>query len=262
MRLSVTRRKGPGMAIVLCGLFFVNHAAALAAAAPNRQTDLIETTKGALKITPLYHGSVMLEFGGKIIHVDPWSQADYTGVPQADLILISHTHADHMDPAILKTLKKDSTIILTSPAVADTLNGVVGVIETVSNGEKKTFLGVEIEAVPMYNLVLGAGPGKPFHHKGIGNGYILNFGDTRVYFSGDTECIPEMKALKNISVAFIAMNPPRTMPPAEAAACVQAFKPKIVYAYHYRGQNTQEFADALKNTPGVEVRLRRLEGEQ
>ena len=236
--------------------------AAWGAVTPNHQSDVVQTSQGPLKITPLYHGSVMLEFGGKIIHVDPWSQADYTGVPQADLILISHTHADHMDPAILKTLKKDSTIILTSPAVADTLNGVVGVIETVSNGEKKTFLGIEIEAVPMYNLVLGAGPGKPFHPKGIGNGYILNFGDTRVYFSGDTECIPEMKALKNISVAFIAMNPPRTMPPAEAAACAQAFRPKIVYPYHYRGQNTQEFADALKNTPGVEVRLRRLEGEQ
>jgi len=247
-----------GVTVFLCTFA----AAAFGAVTPNHQSDVVQTSQGPLKITPLYHGSVMLEFGGKIIHVDPWSQADYTGVPQADLILISHTHADHMDPAILKTLKKDSTIILTSPAVADTLNGVVGVIETVSNGEKKTFLGIEIEAVPMYNLVLGAGSGKPFHHKGIGNGYVLNFGDTRVYFSGDTECIPEMKALKNISVAFVAMNPPRTMPTAEAAACVQAFKPKIVYAYHYRGQNTQEFADALKNTPGVEVRLRRLEGEQ
>ncbi len=247
-----------GLILFLCALA----PGAFGAVTPNHQSDVVQTSQGPLKITPLYHGSVMLEFGGKIIHVDPWSQADYTGIPQADLILISHTHADHMDPAILKTLKKDSTIILTSPAVADTLNGVVGLIETVSNGEKKTFLGVEIEAVPMYNLVLGAGPGKPFHHKGIGNGYILNFGDTRVYFSGDTECIPEMKALKNISVAFVAMNPPRTMPTAEAAACVQAFRPKIVYAYHYRGQNTQEFADALKNTPGVEVRLRMLEGEQ
>ena len=113
----------------------------------------------------------------------------------------------------------------------------------------------------MYNLKLGSGPGKPFHHKGIGNGYVLTFGDTRVYFSGDTECTPEMKALKNISVAFVAMNPPRTMPPAEAAACVAAFRPKIVYPYHYRGQNTQEFADALKNTPGIDVRLRKLEGE-
>ena len=244
-----------------CALLLINLSAAFGAATPNRQTDVVETSKGPLKVTPLFHGSVMLEFAGKIIHIDPWSQADYAGIPQADLIVITHTHADHMDPALLKTLRKESTILVAPPAVTDTLNGTVGDTDAISNGEKKTFLGIEIEAVPMYNLKLGSGPGKPFHHKGIGNGYILSFGDTRVYFSGDTECVPEMKALKNISVAFVAMNPPRTMPPTEAAACVEAFRPKIVYAYHYRGQNTQEFADALKNTPGVEVRLRKLEGE-
>jgi len=260
MRLGFTRQKGPGMALVLCSLFLIHQDAAFAAAAPNRQTDLVETSQGTLKITPLFHGSVMLEFGGKIIHIDPWSQADYTGVPQADLILITHTHADHMDPAMIKMLKKESTVIVTPPAVADTLNGAAGVIETISNGEKQTYLGIEIEAVPMYNLKLGPAPGKPFHHKGIGNGYVLRFGETRVYFSGDTECVPEMKALRGISVAFVAMNPPRTMPPAEAAACVKEFHPQIVYPYHYRGQNTQEFADALKNT-GIEVRLRKLEGE-
>jgi L-ascorbate metabolism protein UlaG (beta-lactamase superfamily) len=245
----------------LIALFVLAAVVVLGAATPNRQADVVQTSKGPLKITPLYHGSVMLEFGGKIIHVDPWSQADYSGIPQADLILITHSHADHMDPAIIKTLRKESTILLAPPAVTDTLNGTAGDTDAIGNGEKKTFLGIEIEAVPMYNLVLGSAPGKPFHHKGIGNGYVLTFGDTRVYFSGDTECTPEMKALKNISIAFVAMNPPRTMPPAEAAACVQAFRPKIVYPYHYRGQNTQEFADALKNTPGVEVRLRKLEGE-
>jgi L-ascorbate metabolism protein UlaG (beta-lactamase superfamily) len=203
----------------------------------------------------------MLDFGGKIIHIDPWSQADYAGVPQADLILITHTHADHMDLAMIKMLKKASTVIVTPPAVADTLNGSAGEVETISNGETKAYLGIEITAIPMYNLVLGPAPGKLFHHKGIGNGYVLGFGDTRVYFSGDTECVPEIKALRNISVAFVAMNPPRTMPTAEAAACVKEFRPKIVYPYHYRGQNTQEFADALKNTSGIEVRLRKLEGE-
>ena len=242
-------------------LFALTLTLAFAAATPSKQADVVETSKGPLKITPLYHGSVMLEFGGKVIHIDPWSQADYTGIPQADMILITHSHADHMDPAILKTLRKEATILVAPPAVTDTLNGTVGDTDAISNGEKKTFLGIEIEAVPMYNLMLGSGPGKPFHHKGIGNGYILSFGDTRVYFSGDTECVPEMKALKNISVAFLAMNPPRTMPTAEAAACVQAFRPKVVYPYHYRGQNTEEFAKALKNTPGVEVRLRKLEGE-
>jgi L-ascorbate metabolism protein UlaG (beta-lactamase superfamily) len=240
-------------------LLFIALSTTFGAVTPNRQADTVQTSKGPLKITPLFHGSVMLEFDGKIIHIDPWSAADYTGIPQADLILITHTHADHMDPALLKRLRKESTLLVGSPAVTDTLNGTVGDTDAISNGEKKTFMGIEIEAVPMYNLKLGSGPGKPFHHKGIGNGYILSFGDTRVYFSGDTECTPEMKALKNISIAFVAMNPPRTMPVAEAAACVEAFRPKIVYPYHYRGQNTQEFADALKNKPGIEVRLRKLE---
>jgi L-ascorbate metabolism protein UlaG (beta-lactamase superfamily) len=245
---------------MVCGLVVSGMAAAFGAAAPNRQSDTIETSAGALKLTPLYHGSVMLEFGGKVIHVDPWSQADYTGLPPADLLVITHTHADHMDAAQIKALKKDTTVIVTPPAVADTLNGAAGVIETLSNGERGTFLGIEIEAVPMYNLKLGPAPGKPFHHKGIGNGYVLRFGDTRVYFSGDTECVPEMRALRNITVAFVAMNPPRTMPPSEAAACVKDFHPKIAYPYHYRGQNTQEFADGLKGS-GVEVRQRKLEGE-
>jgi L-ascorbate metabolism protein UlaG (beta-lactamase superfamily) len=234
---------------------------AFGAAAPNQQADVIQTSQGPLTTRPLFHGSVMLEFGGKVIHVDPWSQADYTGIPKADMILITHTHADHMDAAMIKMLRKESTIIVAPPAVTDTLNGAVGDTDAISNGEKKTFLGIEIEAVPMYNLALGSAPGKPYHHKGIGNGYVLNFGDTRVYFSGDTECTPEMKALKDVTVAFVAMNPPRTMPPAEAAACVAAFRPKIVYPYHYRGQKTQEFADALKNAPGIEVRQRKLEGE-
>ena len=235
--------------------------AALPARALDRQSDVLQTSRGPLRITPIYHGSVMLEFGGKVIHIDPWSQGDYTGIPQADLIVITHTHADHLDRAIFDKLRKPSTLIVGSPAVIDTINCSCPEAETISDSEKKTVMGIEIEGVPMYNIVYGAGPGKPFHHKGIGSGFILNFGDTRVYLSGDTECTPEMKSLKNISVAFLAMNAPRTMTPKEAAGCVQAFRPKIVYPYHYRGQNVQEFADGVKGLPGVEVRLRKLEGE-
>ena len=202
----------------------------------------------------------MLQFAGKVIHVDPWSQGDYTGLPQADLILITHTHADHLDRAMIDKLKKPSTIILGSPAVADTINCSCPQVISIANGEKTTVIGIEIEAVPMYNIVHGAGPNQPFHHKGVGNGYVLTFGDKRVYFSGDTECIPEMKALKNISVAFLAMNSPRAMSPAEAAECAKAFHPKIVYPYHYRGQNVGDFVAAMKDT-GIEVRIRKLEGE-
>ena len=235
----------------------------LRAATSNGQADVIKTSQGELRIMPLYHGSVMLEWAGKVIHVDPWSQGDYAGIPQADLFVITHTHRDHLDPAMIDKLKKPGTIIVGPPAVIDTLNcaPACGQAETVTDVEKKAVMGITFEGVPMYNIVQGSAPGMPFHHKGIGSGYILNFGDMRVYFSGDTECTAEIKALKNISVAFLAMNPPRTESTLEAAECTKAFKPKIVYPYHYRGSNTQEFADALKNTPGVEIRLRKLEGE-
>ena len=235
----------------------------LRATTSNRQADVIPTSRGELRITPIYHGSVMLEFGGKVIHVDPWSQGDFTGLPPADLIVITHTHQDHLDRAMVDKLKKPETIIVGPPAVTDTLNcaPACGIVEPISDSEQRTVMGIGFEGVPMYNLVFGSGPGKPYHHKGIGSGYILNFGDTRLYFSGDTECTPEMKALKNISIAFLAMNPPRTETTLEAAECVKAFKPKIVYPYHYRGSKLEEFSDALKNTPGVEVRIRKLEGE-
>ena len=211
----------------------------------------------------MYHGSVMLEFAGTVIDVDPWSQGDYTGLPPADLIVITHTHADHLDRAMVDRLKKPGTTIVGPPAAIDTINCAPGCgqVETVSDSEKKTVMGIEFQGVAMYNIVQGSAPGKPFHHRGIGSGYILGFGDTHVYFSGDTECTPEMKALKDISVAFVAMNPPRTMATAEAAECVKAFRPTIVYPYHYRGSKTEEFADALKSAPGIEVRLRKLEGE-
>jgi L-ascorbate metabolism protein UlaG (beta-lactamase superfamily) len=233
------------------------------AATSNRQADVIQTSRGELRVTPIYHGSVMLEFGGKVIHVDPWSQGDFTGLPSADLIVVTHTHADHLDRAMIDKLKKPETIIVGPPAVIDTLNcaPACGVVEAISDSEQKTVMGIGFEGVPMYNLVFGSAPGKPFHHKGIGSGYILNFGDTRVYFSGDTECTPEMKALENVTVAFLAMNPPRTETTLEAAECVKAFKPKIVYPYHYRGSKPEEFAEALKSTTGVEVRIRKLEGE-
>lgn len=228
----------------------------------NEQVDTLQTSAGELQIRPIYHGSVMLEFGGKVIHVDPWSQGDYTGMPQADLIVITHTHADHLDRSMVDKLRKPDTIIVGPPAVIDTLNCApqCGDVQAISDTEKKTVMGIEIQGVPMYNIVQGSAPGKPFHHRGVGSGYVLTLGDTRVYFSGDTECTPEMKALKNITVAFLSMNPPRTETPLEAAECAKAFRPRIVYPYHYRGSKPEDFADALKGT-GVEVRIRKLEGE-
>jgi L-ascorbate metabolism protein UlaG (beta-lactamase superfamily) len=232
-------------------------------ATPNKITDTLATSGGELRLTPIYHGSVMLEFAGRVIHVDPWSRADYTGLPPADLIVVTHTHADHLDRAMIDRLKKDGTTIVGPDAVIDTLNCAPGCgeVEAVNNGESKTVSGIKIEGVAMYNTVHVSKPGMPYHHKGVGSGYVLTFGATRVYFSGDTDCTPEMKALKNIDVAFLNMNPPRTMSPVEAAACAKTFKPKIVYPLHYRGAKPTDFADQLKDTPGIEVRIRKLEGE-
>jgi L-ascorbate metabolism protein UlaG (beta-lactamase superfamily) len=198
------------------------------------------------------HASLMMEFGGKIIHVDPWSQADFTGLPQADVIIITDVHPDHEDRAAIDKLKKPGTVIIAPKAVAADITEA----QTISNGEKKTIAGLDLEAVPMYNLQRGPQPGMLFHDKGRGNGYILTLGGKRIYLAGDTECTAEMKALKNIDVAFIPMNLPYTMPPSEAAECARVFQPKIAYPYHFRDSDPQEFADALKGT-GVEVRIRK-----
>jgi L-ascorbate metabolism protein UlaG (beta-lactamase superfamily) len=194
----------------------------------------------------------MLEFGGKVIHIDPWGQGDYTGLPRADVIFITDIHGDHMDPAKIADLKKDGTVIVAPAAVAKTVTEAI----VMANGERKTIAGIEVEAVPMYNLVRGPSAGKFYHDKGRGNGYVLGLGGTRVYFSGDTESVPEIRALKNVDVAFVTMNLPYTMPPEEAAECVRVFRPKIVYPYHYRNSDLNVFANALKGEKGIEVRLR------
>jgi len=215
-------------------------------------TDSIPTMGGEIRITPMNHATFMMQYGGKVIVVDPTGQADYSDLPKPDMILITDIHGDHMDKATVDKLKKPSTVVVAPAAVAKTITEA----QVINNGEKKTIEGIAIEAVPMYNLVRGPEQGKLFHDKGRGNGYVLTLGAKRIYISGDTECIPEMKALKNIDVAFMCMNLPYTMPVSEAAECVKAFRPKIVYPYHSRGQNTEEFANALKDTKGVEVRLR------
>jgi L-ascorbate metabolism protein UlaG (beta-lactamase superfamily) len=214
--------------------------------------DTIATSAGEVRITPVYHATVVFQHAGKVIVVDPWSKGALDKIPKADLILITDIHFDHLDKDAIGKVKKDGTVILGPAAVAAELPGT----KTLKNGEKTTFESVGIEAVPMYNKVRGPEAGKLFHDKGRGNGYVLTFGDKRVYLSGDTECIDEMKALQNIDVAFVCMNLPYTMPPAEAASCVKAFKPKVLYPYHYKDSNLDELTKALADEKGVEVRLR------
>jgi L-ascorbate metabolism protein UlaG (beta-lactamase superfamily) len=174
----------------------------------------------------------------------------FSGLPKADLILITDIHGDHMDPDSIKDASKSDTEIFAAPAVVQT----VTTAKPIANGETKTWQGWTIEAIPAYNLKRGPAPGKLFHDKGRGNGYVLTYGGKRFYFSGDTEGVPEMRALKNIDVAFVCMNLPYTMPPEEAADAVKAFHPKIVIPYHYRGSDLSVFQKALAGT-GIEVRL-------
>lgn len=216
------------------------------------QVDVEKTPEGDLRIVPIYHASLLLGFKGKAIYVDPWSKGNYANQPKADLILITDVHSDHMDRAIIDQLKKPDTKLLAPEAVVKTIREAM----VIKNGETKTIDGIVVEAVPMYNLVRGPTASDRYHTRGRGNGYIVTLGGKRIYISGDTECIPEMKALKNIDMAFVCMNLPYTMTPEEAAGCVKAFRPKIVYPYHYRGSNLNAFADALKNEKGINVRIR------
>jgi L-ascorbate metabolism protein UlaG (beta-lactamase superfamily) len=207
------------------------------------------TAAGDVKITPLYHASTLIEAGGKVIYLDPANPAKLGSLPKADLILITDIHGDHMDPGSIAAISKPGTEILAPPAVVKT----VTTAKPIANGESKTWQGFSIEAIPAYNLKRGPAPGQLFHDKGRGNGYVLTYGGKRFYFSGDTEGVPEMRALKNIDVAFVCMNLPYTMPPEEAADAVKAFHPKIVIPYHYRGSDLSVFKKGLDGT-GIEVR--------
>jgi L-ascorbate metabolism protein UlaG (beta-lactamase superfamily) len=225
--------------------------ASSAAAAGAKVTDTLETSAGPVTITPIRHATLALGFGGKTIVVDPWSQAPAGALPKADIVLITDIHQDHFDPAGVAAVRKPQTAFVAPPVVAEKLPEA----KVLKNGQKLELLGVRIEAVPMYNLKRGPEAGKLFHDKGRGNGYLLGFGDKTLYLSGDTECTPEMKALKNVDLALVCMNLPYTMPPEEAAECVKAFKPKVVVPYHYRGSDLDVFSKAVA-TAGVEVRVR------
>ena len=214
------------------------------------QTQVFPTSAGPVKITPLNHASTLIEAGGKTIYLDPAKPVKFAGLPKADLILITDIHGDHMDPDSIKDASRAGTEILAAPAVVQT----VTTAKPIANGETKKWQGWTIEAVPAYNLKRGPEPGKLFHDKGRGNGYVLTYGGARFYFSGDTEGVPEMRTLKNIDVAFVCMNLPYTMPPEEAADAVKALHPKVVIPYHYRGSDLSVFQKGLEGT-GIEVRL-------
>jgi L-ascorbate metabolism protein UlaG (beta-lactamase superfamily) len=226
-----------------------------AAAQEGLETDTFKTSAGDLKITFVGHGTLMFTFGGKVIHVDPVSkEADYTKLPKADLILITHQHGDHLDLKALDMIRTEKTLLVLTEACAQQVKG--GTV--MKNGDVQTIGGLRIEAVPAYNLVHMRSEGKPFHPKGEGNGYVIAFGDKRVYVAGDSENTPEMKKLGKIDVAFLPMNLPYTMTLEMVADAAKAFKPKVLYPYHYGETDVSKLAGLMKAAPEVEVRIRKM----
>jgi len=221
----------------------------------NFESDSFNTSRGSLKITFIGHGSVMFEFDGKTIHVDPFSKmGDYTKLPKADLILITHEHQDHFDMNALDILRTPTTVLVVTETVAGLIKG--GIV--MHNGDERTVMGLKIEAVPAYNLVHMRSEGVPFHPEGVGNGYVVTFGGKRVYLAGDTENIPEMKNIKGIDIAFLPMNLPYTMTPEMVADAAKSFKPKVLYPYHFGETDTAKIVDLLKDEKEIEIRIRKM----
>jgi L-ascorbate metabolism protein UlaG (beta-lactamase superfamily) len=218
------------------------------------ETDVISTSAGNVAITFLGHGSLMMEFKGMIIYVDPFSEvADYSQLPKADIVLITHEHGDHLDLDALGHVRtKETVIALTELCAAQVEGGII-----IRNGETREVGGLTVNAVPAYNIVNKRPDGLPFHPKGAGNGYIVTFGDTRIYIAGDTENTSEMKNLQNISIAFLPMNLPYTMTPEMVSDAVRAFRPRILYPYHFGETDTSRIVDLLKGED-VEVRIRKM----
>lgn len=217
--------------------------------------DSFATDDGALKIIPINHATLALQWKDRTIYADPVGGAkDFQGVPKPDLILVTDIHGDHLSKETLTELAGRNTKLVCPAAVAEQLTPALRNSATVlTNGQTVELLGIKIEAIPMYNLTAER---LKFHNKGRGNGYVVTLGGKRIYLSGDTEDIPEMLTLKNIDVAFVCMNLPYTMTVEQAARAVRAFRPRVVYPYHYRGSDLNKFKELVGTDAGVEVRLR------
>jgi L-ascorbate metabolism protein UlaG (beta-lactamase superfamily) len=236
-------------------LIFLGCVTGLVNAQVNFETDNITTSNGNLKITFIGHGTLIFTFNGKVIHIDPYGElADYSILPKADIILITHEHSDHFDLAVIKMLRTNKTELVLTETCAQKISG--GMV--MKNGEVQTVQGIKIEAVPAYNIIHKRDNGQPFHPQGVGNGYILTFGDKRIYVAGDTENIPEMKTIQGVDVAFLPMNLPYTMTPEMVADAAKVLKPKILYPYHYGDTDTSKLVELLKDEQEIEVRIRKM----
>lgn len=219
---------------------------------PMHETDTFEAGGRPLRLTALGHSSLIWEWEGLTIHIDPHSaQADYSTLPRADWIFVTHEHGDHFDPQAIALVRKPGTRLIANPAV----QALAQEGQALSNGDHLDLGSFTVEAMPAYNTTEGR---TQFHPRGRDNGYILTFGPLRIYIAGDTEDTPEMKALKNIDVAFLPMNQPYTMTPDQVAVAARAFRPRILYPYHYGDTDTSLITALLAPEKDIEVRIRRL----
>ena len=220
------------------------------------QADVEKVKGGNLTIQPITHASLVLSHNKKNIYIDPTGgAAAFSGLAAPDMIVITDIHGDHFDLKTIEAINTNKTLLIVPQAVADKLPATVDAKKVVvlKNGGKAKKEGISIEAIPMYNLPEAA---DSRHTKGRGNGYVLTIGGKRIYISGDTEDIAEMRSLKNIDYAFVCMNLPYTMDVNQAADAVLAFKPKVVYPYHYRGQDTNTFKSLVNaGNSNITVRL-------
>lgn len=243
------------MRVVLIHMLLVLFTALPVMAQETLEKDVIRTSAGDLEITFIGHGTIMMTFGGKVIHVDPFGRlADYEKLPKANLIFITHHHGDHLDLEALRKIRTKKTVVILTEKCAEKVNG--GII--MKNDDVRTVDSIKVEAVPAYNLVHKRDSGEFYHPKGEGNGYVLTFGDKRIYIAGDTENTPEMKALEDIDCTFLPMNVPYTMTPEMVADAVNAFKPKVLYPYHYGDTDTSILVELLKDNKDTEVRIRKM----
>lgn len=229
----------------------------LVAALLSLAQDVVKTEKGDLTITPIEHATFVMKWEGKTIFVDPTKGGEaFREFGKPDLILITDIHGDHFDPKTLAAVRSPGALVVVPRAVAEKMGADKEGAKILANGEKTALGEISIEAVPMYNLTSER---KNFHTKGRGNGYVVTLGGKRIYISGDTEDIPEMRSLRDIDVAFVCMNLPYTMDVDHAADAVLAFKPRIVYPYHYRGKemsDVEKFKSLVASKEkSIEVRL-------
>ena len=248
MKSPKTIRSSIALAVAMLG--------GLAGAAAGQITgDAVASSRGDLVIHPIDHATFVMGWNGKAIYVDPVGGADrFAGLPTPDLILVTDIHGDHMNAETLSAIVTPQTRIVAPAAVAERLPAsLMGQTTALANGETRMFDDIGVEGVPMYNLTEDR---LRFHDSGRGNGYVVDMGGVRVYIAGDTEDVPEMRALQNIDVAFVPMNLPYTMTEEQAASGVNAFDPEVVYPYHYQGSDIEKFKALVEAGGDTEVRLR------